>query len=161
LTGVVRLEVHTRDEALSAEMANRFIQLVNDYNLKRRQSQAGAERQFIEGRLAQAAGELSSAEESLAVFYRHNRRFQDSPDLAAREAQLQRRVTLRQQLYITLSQNYEAARIDEVRNTPVITIVESPVGLVAPRPRQTVAKVFVMTFLGFVVTAFAAYLHDY
>lgn len=161
LTGVVHLNVHTKDQALSAALANRFIELLNDYNLKRRQSQARAERTFIEERLAQAEEQLSIAEDNLASFYGHNRRFQDSPELLAREARLQRQVTLRQQVYVTLSQNYEAARIDEVRNTPVITVLESPDGLVARRPRGTAVKVFVVVFLVFVVSAFVVYARDY
>jgi uncharacterized protein involved in exopolysaccharide biosynthesis len=41
---------------------------------------------------------------------------------------LVRRVQEVQQANATLVQRYEQARIDEVRNTPVITIVESPEG---------------------------------
>jgi uncharacterized protein involved in exopolysaccharide biosynthesis len=161
LTGVVHLEVHTTNESLSAGVALRFLELLNDYNLRRRQSQAKAEREFIEERLTQAAGNLSSAEDSVATFYGHNRRFQDSPELTAREARLQRQVTLRQQLYVNLSQNYEAARIEEVRNTPVITVVEHPGALVVPRPRGTIVRVLLAVFLTFAVTAFFAYLADY
>jgi len=161
VTGVIHLEVYTKSEALSAAVANRFIELVNDYNLKRRQSQGRQEREFVEERLTQSQMLLAAAEDSLSSFYRHNRRLQDSPELQAREARLQRQVALRQQLYITLSQNYEAARIEEVRNTPVITVIESPVGLVAPRPRGTAAKVFVVVFLTLVIIASFAYSSDY
>ncbi len=161
VTGVIRLEVHTKNESLSAEVANRFLQLVNEYNLKRRQSQGRQEREFVEERLSQSQILLAAAEDSLSTFYRHNRRLQDSPELLAREARLQRQVALRQQLYVTLSQNYEAARIEEVRNTPLITVIESPNGLVAPRPRGTVVKVFVVVFLTFAVIAFTVYASDY
>ena len=33
---------------------------------------------------------------------------------------------MRQQLYTTLSEAYNQARIDEVRNTPALTIIEPP-----------------------------------
>jgi uncharacterized protein involved in exopolysaccharide biosynthesis len=58
----------------------------------------------------------------------------------AEEQRLQRQVTLRQTLYLSLAQNYESAKIEEVRNTPVITLVERPEGFVEPRPRRTVVK---------------------
>jgi hypothetical protein len=45
---------------------------------------------------------------------------------------------MRQQLYVALTQNLEAAKIDEARNTPVITEVESPEGFVQRMPRHTV-----------------------
>ncbi len=161
LTGVVKLEVYTTNQALSEEVANRFIQLVNDYNLRRRQSQARAEREFVEDRVGQAKIELSNAEDSLATFLGHNRSFQGSPELVAREARLQRQVTLRQQLYVTLAQNYEAARLDEVRSTPVITVVENPEGLVAPKPRGTIVKTFLALFLGLLLSCGMAYAGDY
>ena len=35
------------------EVAQRFLDLLNEFNLERRQSQAAAERKFVEGRLAE------------------------------------------------------------------------------------------------------------
>src|SRR5207237_4087390 len=45
-TGIVRLDVRTKNRQLSALIARRFLELVNDFNLRRRQTQAGAEREF-------------------------------------------------------------------------------------------------------------------
>jgi uncharacterized protein involved in exopolysaccharide biosynthesis len=44
-------------------------------------------------------------------------------------------VTLRQQIYTSVAQAYEQARIDEVRDTPVITVVEAPLLPAKPDPR--------------------------
>src|SRR3990172_2464415 len=100
-TGVVSFDVSTTNPDLSTQVAGRFLELVNDYNLGRRQSQARAEREFVEQRLALARTALSTAEDSLAGFYRRNRRYSDSPELVAEEARLQRQVTLRQPLYLS------------------------------------------------------------
>jgi uncharacterized protein involved in exopolysaccharide biosynthesis len=156
-TGLVRLEIRTRSPELSAQVASRFLELVNDYNLRRRQSQARAEREFVEQRLASGQQDLLAAEEALAAFYRRNRRFQDSPELMAEESRLQRVVALRQQLYLSLAQSHEAAKIEEVRNTPVITVLEHPEGFVEPRARGTTRKAAVAAILAIffaVVTSF-------
>jgi uncharacterized protein involved in exopolysaccharide biosynthesis len=140
-TGVVSFDIHTTVPSLSAQIARRFLELVNDYNLRRRQSQARAEREFVEQRLALAEDTLSVAEDALSSFFKRNRRYTDSPELVADEARLQRRVTLRQQLYLNLAQSHDVAEIEEVRNTPVITVVEPVEGSVEPRSRGTLLKI--------------------
>ncbi len=126
--GVVTLDVKAKWPALAELVNRRLLSLVNDFNLHKRQSQAVAERRFVEGRLQDARAELDSAEREQARFLEANRTYQDSPRLRVEAGRLQRRVDFVQQVYTTLSQAYEQARIDEVRNTPVITIIDEPEG---------------------------------
>ena len=76
--------------------------------------------------MRQAFQELGVAEDSLRGFLERNRTYQSSPALSFEAARLQRRLDLRQQVYSSLAQAFEQARIDEVRNTPVITVVDTP-----------------------------------
>jgi uncharacterized protein involved in exopolysaccharide biosynthesis len=151
-TGVVTFEVRTELPALSARIVSRLLELVNNFDLQRRHTQARAEREFVDQRLALADSALTRAEESLSEFYRRNRRFSDSPELQAEDARLKRQVDLRQQLYVTLSQNREAAKIEELRSTPVITVLERPEAFVEPVARGTITK----TIVAFVAAAFLA-----
>ena len=104
---------------------------MDDYNSRIRRSQAVAEREFLEARLRDARAELRIAEDSLLAFLRENRRVENSPQLTFERDRLQSRVSLRQQVYETLFQAFEQSRIEEVRDTPVITVVERPI-----RPAQ-------------------------
>jgi uncharacterized protein involved in exopolysaccharide biosynthesis len=136
-TGIVRFTVRTKNRQLSALVARRLLDLVNDFNLKRRQTQAGAEREFDARRAAAALDSLREAEAALADFRTGNIDFSRSPRLATREAELQRRVSLAQATYGTIAQRYELANIEAVRNTPVITVLDAPEGLVEAQPRYT------------------------
>jgi uncharacterized protein involved in exopolysaccharide biosynthesis len=138
--GIVSFQVFTKYPDLSMKIVNRFLELVNSYNLERRRSQARAEREFMEQQVGQARTDLTTAEDALAAFYARNRRFQDAPELVAGEARLQRQVSLRQQLYVTLSQSLAMARIEEVRSTPVVTILEHPEGFVEPQRRGLITR---------------------
>jgi uncharacterized protein involved in exopolysaccharide biosynthesis len=122
-------------------VSRRLLELVNDFNLRRRQTQAGAEREFDARRAAAALDTLRAAEAALADFRASNIDFSRSPRLGTREAELQRRVTLAQQIYTTIAQRYEIASIEAVRNTPVITVLDGPEGLVEAQPRYTAAIV--------------------
>lgn len=112
-----------------AEQINRkLLDEVNRFNLQQRQSHAAAERRFVEQQITRAQADLDAAEQELGTFLQHNRRYEEWPQLRFEAAKLQRRVDLRQQVYTTLAQRLEQARVDEVRNTPVITIIDSPEG---------------------------------
>jgi uncharacterized protein involved in exopolysaccharide biosynthesis len=145
--GIVKFQVRTEIPGLSVRVADRFIELVNTFNLERRRSQARAEREFVEQRLAQSRQDLTGAEDALASFLGRNRSIGD-PQLVAQEQRLQRQVTLQQQLYLTLAQSYEMAKIEEVRNTPVITVIERPEGFVEPQGRGLVVRSLTALLVG-------------
>lgn len=130
--GLVRVRVVTPWSELSVLMNRRILGLIDTANLVRRQSQAGAERRFIENRLTEAQAELQAAERDQERFLAQNRQYQSSPQLLLEFNRLQRRVDLRQQVYATLAQGYEQARIDEVRDTPQLTIIDRPEGSARP-----------------------------
>jgi uncharacterized protein involved in exopolysaccharide biosynthesis len=152
-TGVVRFSVRTKNRLLSALIARRLLDLVNDFNLRRRQTAAGAEREFDLKRTQAAADSLRAAEAVLADFRATNIDFSRSPRLATREAELQRRVSLGQLIYTTIAQRYELANIEAVRNTPVVTVVDAPEGLVEARPRYTAYIAFAALTFGFLLAA--------
>lgn len=139
-TGVVRFSVTLKNRQLAEQVSRRFLDLVNDFNVRRRRSTVTAERDFAESRSEEAYAQLRRSENALTDFRNSNRALELSPTLAAQEAALQRRVTLAQQVYTGLAQQYESSKIEAVRNTPVITVIDAPEGLVEPVPRGTAAK---------------------
>jgi uncharacterized protein involved in exopolysaccharide biosynthesis len=152
-TAIVTVRITTDDPQLTAAIGARLFELVDAFNQRRRQSQASAERDFSDQRLGEAQNDLNRAEATLAEFELRNRSIAESPRLELERANLQRRITIAQQLYLTLAQQFDQARIESMRNTPLITIIDSPAGLVEPVPRQTVLKVIFAAFVAlFLVT---------
>jgi len=147
----VRFQIHTKNRVLSALIARRLLDLVNEFNLRRRQTQAGAERDFDEHRTQAALDSVHAAETALADFRAANIDFSRSPRLASRDAELQRRVTFAQQIYTTIAQRYEMANMEAVRNTPVVTVLDAPEGLVKATPRYTREIAAAAAFLGLIV----------
>lgn len=126
-TGVVRLDVTMSDPRLAAEVANRFVQLLNEFNSQYRQSQARERRRFVQEQASSAERELREAENRLRDFYQTNRLWQQSSQLTFEEGRLRRQVEIRQEVFMTLRRELESARIEEVNDTPVITVVDSAV----------------------------------
>src|SRR5207244_4476199 len=89
----------------------------------------------LEGRSQEALTELRTAEQAMQDFLVRNRQYQNSPPLQFEASRLQRRIDLTQQVYTNLVQAYEQARVAEVRNTPVLTIIDKPEGSAQPSVR--------------------------
>jgi uncharacterized protein involved in exopolysaccharide biosynthesis len=139
-SGVVSFAITTENPQLSAQIARRLLDLLNRFNLETRQSQAAAERRFTEVRLAEAKEELLEVENRLQAFLEINRDLGTSPLLRFRQERLEREVDIRQAVVSALAQNYEQARIDEVRDIPVITIVEAPQTPALPDARMLLLR---------------------
>jgi uncharacterized protein involved in exopolysaccharide biosynthesis len=158
--GAVRLSVATEWAPLSLLVAERLVSGVNRFNLESRKSQALAERRFVEGQTTEAEGALHAAEDRLREFLTSNRGLGTSPDLTLTRDRLQRDVSLRQQVYTTLVQSLQEARIREVRDTPVITVLEAPRLAVAREARGTVQKILIGVIVGAVLGLLLAFLRN-
>jgi uncharacterized protein involved in exopolysaccharide biosynthesis len=156
-TGVVELRVVTRHAALSQQINLRILDLVNEFNLRQRQSQARLERQFIEGRLAEVRQELRDAEDRLQTFLQDNRDYRNSPNLTFAHDRLQRDVTMRQDIVTSMAQAYEQAKIEEIRDSPVITVIEEPIVPVIHDPRGAILKGILSLIAGFLVAVGIAF----
>jgi uncharacterized protein involved in exopolysaccharide biosynthesis len=124
-TGVVTFGVGAPEPELAQQVAQNMVAQLGVYNSQTRRSQATAERNFIEARLAESKQALSAAEDQLRNFRNNNREYAVSPSLTLENDRLQRQVAMRQQLYTALTQADEQARIAEVHDIPVISMVES------------------------------------
>lgn len=150
-TGVVTVRTMTPWRGLSIAVNRRIIDLVNEFDVNQRQQRAAQERRFREARLADAAQQLHSAEDTLEQFLERNRLGTTAPELAARLERLRREVQLRQQFYVSLMQSYEQARLEEVRTTPVISLMERPEDTARPAPRRLAIIVFLALLTGLVL----------
>jgi uncharacterized protein involved in exopolysaccharide biosynthesis len=160
-TGIVSLAVEMPSRELSASVANRIVELLNRFNLERRQFQSREERRFSGDRLATAERELRQAEQAQLTFLQRNRVYAESPLLSFEATRLSREVQLKQEVFLTLTKSYEQARINEVRDTPVLTVIDSAIPPVRrTRPRRAVGTIIATLIAGLVGVA-AAYAVDY
>jgi uncharacterized protein involved in exopolysaccharide biosynthesis len=156
-TGIISIKVHARTPEMAVQIAQNLLDEVNKFNLNRRQAQAGAERGFVEKRLADAQIELRQAEENLQSFLTENREFRSSPSLQLEFDRLNRTVTMRQGLYNGLAQAYETAKIEEVRDLPLITIIEPPELPLAADKHGGLRKTLIGVAFGIAIGIFLAY----
>jgi uncharacterized protein involved in exopolysaccharide biosynthesis len=126
-SGLITVDVSLNDPAVSAGVANALLNEVNAFTVNRLQFQSRQQRLFAEERLDTAQAELRAAENAEAFFVERNRSYQQSPTLRVQFSRLQRLTQTKQEIVATLSRAYEEARLQEVRDMPTLTIVETGV----------------------------------
>jgi uncharacterized protein involved in exopolysaccharide biosynthesis len=145
-TGVISLSITLRDPVLAQAVTQQLLNEVNTFNLESRQSQAGAERRFVEQRLDELKDSLRASEDRLQAFLQRNRDYENSPQLSFEQQRLLRDVTMQQEMVTTLAQTFEQAKIEEVRDTPVITVIDQP-EVPAERDRRGLLKKGILAML--------------
>lgn len=135
-TGLVRVSLHAPSPGVAAAATNMLEAYIGDFNLKTRQTKGRLRREFVERRASEVERNLDEAEEAMRSFLERNRSVQ-SPALAYERMRLQRQIDIYQQVYLTLARELESARIEEVNDTPMLTVVDPAVPpLKAARPKR-------------------------
>lgn len=148
-TGIVSFAVTDRSAAVARYLATSILDAINSFNVNARQSQAAAERRFTERRLAEVREELRQSETAVEDFLTHNRgNIALSPQLSTERDRLTRAVEARREVVASLAQSFEQAKIDEVRDTPVITIINAPELPMKPDSRGGFRRLIIGVTLG-------------
>jgi uncharacterized protein involved in exopolysaccharide biosynthesis len=132
-TNLVWFSVDAQWPELSAQIGNRMIELVSSFNRETRVSRSKSKRTFLQMRHDSAQTALRAAEERQRVFYEQNRGVISAPSLKYEEQRIRRDVDLASDLYINLDRQLEVARIDEINDAALITVIDSAV---VPRKAQ-------------------------
>jgi uncharacterized protein involved in exopolysaccharide biosynthesis len=153
---LVLVSVTTKDRELSRQLADAILTQVNWFNLTTRQSRAAAERQFDERLVSEVGAELRRAEDEAQQFYQSNQQPHMSAALEMEKQRLARRLEILNARYMSLVTAYDRARIDEVRDTPVITVIQRPRTPVRADPRNLAKTTLFMFALGLAIGAVLA-----
>ncbi len=126
-TGLITVTVDMESPALASDIAN-FISLfvtnwVNDVQKEKIRSNL----EFINERAAVLGAELQDAENELKKFRETNRNILNSPDLQLELQRLQRQVTIKQEVYLTMIKQREINQIEENKSVDVVRILDKAI----------------------------------
>lgn len=164
--GTTHMFVEMPWPALAESVSVRLVHKLNDRIVRRRQERVSRDRFYTLQILRAMQDSMDRAERRVETFVQRNRQYSNSPALQNEYNSLQRDFSIRQSMYSTLLSQYEGARIEEVRATRMIMVLDPPYvpdqdpprrWLVPPRDLVKVAFLLMATvFLAFVVEFVAA-----
>jgi uncharacterized protein involved in exopolysaccharide biosynthesis len=143
-TSVLTISLLTKEPQLSADILNAIAHELDVYSRTKRTTNASAQRKWIEGRLTEVKADLEHSENALRDFRENNRRVSDSPQLLLEQERFIREVQINSTLFIELKKQYEIARIEEIKNVPIVNVMDA--GRAAARKERPQRSVIVIVF---------------
>jgi uncharacterized protein involved in exopolysaccharide biosynthesis len=102
---------------------------------------------FIANRIASVENDLKSSETSLKEFNERNRQI-SSPALQLEQGRLDRDVEIQKGIYLTLKQQYELVKIEEVQEASIVQVLDKPQVPLGPTNINLKLNVLLAGFLG-------------
>ncbi len=160
LTSVVTLEVGGIEPELAVELANVIISESDKLQRQFKTHQVSDKRSFIEERIKDVKKDLENAQEDLKEFREKNRQVQYSPALLLEEERLITEMDVKKEIFSTLKQQFELAKIEEVEEGATVQILDRPVAPYEQSSPKIFLSIFLSFFIGFSLSVLIAYVMD-
>ena len=160
--GILHVKVKADNPILAKTINNAVLKQLAAHQKKYNKENTAKAKKFIEARMITTEKDLIEAEESLKIFRDRNRQIQNSPSLLLEEQRLIREVSVLTGVFTTLKQQYEMTKIDEVKDSDYVIILDNPstpLGPSSPNKRSIVLLSSLLgLFAGFFISFFLEYL---
>ena len=159
-TGLISVYVYIQNSQLASDIANYISDYVVTFVTIEQRKFASQNRVFIESQLASAFKDLSISEEQLTLFRKSHPISLDSPDLQLQRARFIRAIEVNQEVYITLRQQYEIAKIEESKVRLLVNVLDKAKPSVKPdHPKVLLICIFGI-FIGLIISIFYLFIID-
>ena len=158
LSGLITINVILEEPVISASIANFIGEQVQRYIQKENSAQSTKEKLFIKERLSIVKKELELSELALKDFKERNRGYEDSPELFMVFSRFFRDLEAKKQIYLTLQQQLELARIEEVKKAPILHILDHAIPPARKSSPNRVSFMLISFLLGFIFSSLSSLL---
>jgi len=160
-TGVWVVAMRHESPETASGVANAIVRAAERYRRDQATHEAQKTRRFIEERMDTTRVHLKTAEERLKDFRAANVRINKSPELLLNEGRLIRDARIQEEVFLTLTKQYELAKINEAYHQPELVVLdwaEPPAFKSGPmRTRMVLAAGMVGTLVGLCLVLFRHY----
>ncbi len=154
ISGLIKISTTFQDPIIASSIANFIGSQVELYIQKENSAQSTKEKIFISDRLSIVKNELEKAELELKKFKERNRGYEDSPELFMIFSQKFREVEAKKEVYLTLQQQLELARIEEVKQSPILHILDHAVPPIKKSFPNRRLFFIISAFVGLIIASF-------
>ncbi|MAV89085.1 MAG: hypothetical protein CBD21_00880 [bacterium TMED161] len=159
-SGMITISLLMEDPAIAAKIVNYISDWIQIYISDEMSFKATKNRKFIEQQLLSAKVDLYESEEELSEFMKAHPLSEEGPEEFTKRARLMRNIEVNTQVYITLKQQYELNKIEELKERPVLNILDTgDVATEKSKPLRTLI-VLASTFIAFFLSGFMMYCYD-
>ena len=159
-SGMITISILMEDEIIAANIVNFISDWIQNYISKEMTFKAIKDRKFIEEQLNKAKDDLFLSEERFSEFQRNYSIADGNPEVMLQKGRLIRNIEVNQQVYIILRQQYELNKIEELKERPVINVLD--VGDIATEKSRPLRMliIFGASLITFILSGFLMYCYD-
>jgi len=159
--GFFIIEVTTSEPQFSKDFADTVIVELDKLQRKFKKQTLNETIDYLNQKILLAKIELETNEEKLKNFRERNRNVNNSPGLLLTQERLQRDVEIQSGIFLTLKQQLELAKIEEVQKSSFVQILDYPsLPLVESNPKK-LSTYIIGGFLGFFLALGLSFVIEY
>ena len=125
-SSIITISIESFEPLIARDIVTALLEEIEKHQKLYQNRKISETREFIEGRIVDVQKELNKAEEELKIFRSSNRRIENSPALKLEQERFSRDVIVLTGVFTTLKQQLENAKIEEVRDSENIIIIDPP-----------------------------------
>ena len=160
-SGLFKVYVLMEDPDLSSDIANYISKYIEGYIANNLDVQSTKYRIFLENRMKNAKLDLNKIEEELTKFRKNNPIALDTPDLQLKRMRLIRDVEIDQEIYLTIMTQYELAKMNELKEKPVINILDEAFPAIDKTSPNVVQLFFFSIVFSILLSIFLILINNY
>jgi len=148
------------EPVFAKELAEVTIVELEDLNRYYKSQAVNEKTDFISNRIASVENDLESSEKFLKEFNERNRQI-SSPSLELDLGRLTREVEVQEGVYLTLKQQLELAKIEEVQEVSIVQVLDKPRAAIGPSNIRLIRNTMFAGFLGIGLGIMLGFLRSY
>lgn len=160
-TSIFTVKVEGFEPQFVADFATVVIEELDKLQRQFKSQKVLEKKVFIQKRIKDGQIELEAAEEALKDFRERNRQIGNSPALLLSQERLMRDVEVQKGIFITLKQQYELTKIEEVQESAMVQVLDPPEAPLHRDRPQRKRTVILAGFLGIGLGIGAAFVREY
>jgi hypothetical protein len=154
------IKATTKEPLFAKELAEVTLAELEALNRFYKSQTVNEKTSFIANRIASVENDLKSSETSLKEFNERNRQI-SSPALELEQGRLARDVEIQKGIYLTLKQQYELAKIEEVQEASIVQVLDKPQVPLGPTNKNLKRSVLLAGILGIGLGILLGFIRSY
>jgi len=154
------ISITSEDPFLSKQLADLILIELDELSRSYKSKTVNDKIKFINQRIKSVKSDLQSSEEVLKIFNEQNRQI-SSPALQLQLDRLTSDVEIQKAIFLTLKQQYELAKIEEVQEASIVQILDYPEIPLSPRNKRLILKLILSLFIAIGIGSLGAFSRAY
>lgn len=155
-----QIKVTTFEADFSKKLANEVLIELEQINRYFKIQSLDEKITFINQRINSVEKDLKKSEQRLKLFNEQNRQI-NSPSLVLEQERLDRDVEIQKGIFLTLKQQLELAKIEEVQEANILQVLDYPQLAIGPSNKNLKKTILIATIIGLGIGIFLAFIRSY